>query len=67
MSSNKEIGQLIRDAQGWAGWRVVEVKKGWMLYPPDKNLSGVLVHRTPSDWRAMKNLRSELRRRGAPV
>lgn len=65
--NKREIDQLIRDAQTWQGWRVVEAKKGWMLYPPDKSLSGVMVHRTPSDWRAWKNLRSELRRRGAPI
>lgn len=65
--NSKEIKKLIADARGWAGWRVVEAKAGWMLYPPDKSQSGVAVHKTPSDHRAWKNLRSELRRRGAPV
>lgn len=63
----KEIERLIRDARKWQGWRVVDTKKGWMLYPPDKNWSGVPVHKTPSDWRSWKNLMSELRKRGAPV
>lgn len=63
----KEIEQLIRGAQKWQGWRVVETKKGWMLYPPDKSQSGVPVHKTPSDWRAWQNLKSQLRRRGAPI
>lgn len=67
LMNSKEVKSLIQQAQGWAGWRVVEIKKGWMIYPPDKALSGVVVHKTPSDWRAWKNTMSELRRRGAPV
>ncbi|HQZ81360.1 MAG TPA: hypothetical protein PK681_12155, partial [Steroidobacteraceae bacterium] len=47
--------------------RIVEAKKGWILYPPDKNLPGVTIHKTPSDWRAWKNMMSLLRRAGAPV
>jgi len=67
MPGEKDIRKLIRDAEGWAGWRVVEVKKGWILYPPDKSLPGVTIHKTPSDWRAWKNMMSLLRRAGAPV
>ncbi len=65
--SNKEIKNLIAQAQEWTGWRVAETKKGWMIFPPDKSLSGVAVHKTPSDWRASKNVMSELRKRGVPV
>ena len=52
MPDEKDIRKLIKDAEGWAGWRVVEIKKGWILYPPNKDLPGVTIHKTPSDWRA---------------
>jgi len=67
MAGKKDVARLVREARSWAGWRVEETKKGWMLYPPDKALSGVLIHRTPSDWRWWRNTLGELRRRGAPV
>lgn len=67
MMSSKDVKQLIAQVQSWNGWRVEEKAKGWMIYPPDKNLSGVMVHRTPSDHRWLKNVTSELRKRGAPV
>ena len=67
MPDSKQIRKLIKDAEKWSGWRVEAVKKGWMLYPPDKSQSGVLIHKTPSDHRAWKNMMSELRKRGAPV
>jgi hypothetical protein len=38
-----------------------------MVYPPDKTKSGVMIHKTPSDHRWLKNAKSELRKRGAPV
>lgn len=67
MMSSKDVKQLIAQVQSWNGWRVEEKAKGWMIYPPDKNQSGVMVHRTPSDHRWLKNVTSELRKRGAPV
>lgn len=67
MSKGKEVKELIAQVQSWQGWRVEEKAKGWMIYPPDKTLSPVMVHRTPSDHRWLKNTMSELRKRGAPV
>lgn len=67
MSDKKEILELIGKARTWGGWRVEVKDKGWMVYPPDKTKSGVMIHKTPSDWRAWKNVLSELRKRGAPV
>jgi hypothetical protein len=67
MANNKDITKLIAAAQKWPGWRVEEKKMGWMLYPPDKNLPGIVIHKTPSDWRAWQNTLSRLRRSGAPV
>lgn len=66
MPDNKDIKRLIAEARTWAGWRVVEVKKGWMIYPPDKALSPIAVHKTPSDHRAWQNILGRLRRAGAP-
>lgn len=67
MSSKKEVKELIKAAEKWPGWRVEPVKSGWMLYPPDKSQSGVLIHKTPSDNRAWRNDLARLRRRGAPI
>lgn len=67
MADKKEIKRLIEAASHWPGWRVEATKSGWMLYPPDKSQSGVLIHGTESDKRAMANTISRLRQRGAPV
>ncbi len=65
--ASKEVRSLIKAAEGWPGWRVEQTKKGWMLYPPDKALSPVLIHGTESDHRALQNTRARLRKAGAPV
>jgi hypothetical protein len=67
MSKNKEVKQLIEKVLTWQGWRVEVKASGWMIYGPDKSQSGVMVHRSPSDHRWLKNVTSELRKRGAPV
>ncbi len=46
-----------------AGWRAVPTRKGFMLRSPDRQTQ-VLVHHSPSDWRAARNLRAQLRRAG---
>jgi len=46
-----------------AGWRTVPTRKGFMLRSPD-GTTQVLLHQSPSDWRAMKNARAQLRRAG---
>lgn len=40
---------------------MVEVTNGWMLYPPDQQQSPVLVHKTESDHRAIRNTISRMR------
>lgn len=67
MSKNKEVKQLMAQVMTWQGWRVEVKANGWMIYPPNKSLSGVMVHSSPSDHRWLKNVKSELRKRGAPV
>jgi hypothetical protein len=58
-----ELQRVRTEAQA-QGWRVVEVTKGWMLYPSDPALSPVLVHKTESDHRAVRNTISRMRQRG---
>jgi len=65
--ADKKITRLIAEARKWPGWRVEDTRKGWMLYPPDKTQSGVLIHGTPGDRRAWANTVSLLCKRGAPV
>lgn len=67
MADKKALKRLIDAATHWPGWRIEETKSGWMLYPPDKSQSGVLIHKTPSDRRAWANMIALLRKRGAPV
>ncbi|SMY01285.1 hypothetical protein [Brevibacterium aurantiacum] len=47
--------------------RIIEKKSGWMVYPPDRNGTPVMIHLTTSDHRAMKNARSLLRKAGFDV
>jgi len=56
------LRRLIAAATG-AGWRAVPTRKGIMLRSPDRTTQ-VLVHHSPSDRRAMKNARAQLRRAG---
>lgn len=67
MVANKEVTKLIRQIEQWPGWRVEQVKAGWMAYPPDRNKPGVLIHGTPSDHRAWRNTIARLRRSGGPI
>lgn len=45
------------------GWRVSPTTDGVMFYPPDRTLSGVLVHRKPTE-QGLKKTLSQLRQRG---
>ncbi|OJX72849.1 hypothetical protein [Leifsonia sp. 71-9] len=60
---DKRIKPLL-DKLADQGWRIATVKKGWMCYPPDESLSGVLIHKTSSDHRWYANTLSLLRQRG---
>lgn len=46
------------------GWVEQEVKKGARLVPPDPNKDMVVIHKTPSDVRAIRNTIAEMRRQG---
>lgn len=63
----KEAKKLVKAAKKWEGWRVEEKKNGWMLYPPNKEYPGVMIHKTMSEQRGWQNKLSELRRYGAPI
>jgi hypothetical protein len=62
MSQKKETANLIRKLRE-QGWRVEETRHGYMAYSPDR-VTKVLLHKTPSDHRALKNALSELKRGG---
>lgn len=57
------LGKIIKAAER-QGWRVERTKAGYLLYPPDRRLGPVAVHRTPSDRRAVRNFRAEMVKRG---
>jgi hypothetical protein len=58
----KEVQKVVRAAEK-QGWRVRETKKGWMLYAPDGQHMETL-HKTPSDWRSIRNTVARMRRHG---
>lgn len=60
----REVDELAALAKE-QGWRVEPCNNGHMaFYPPDKTHSPIYTGRTPSDWRANRNLRAQLRRAG---
>lgn len=58
----REVRELVAAAKRH-GWRVVEGKH-IKLYPPDQSKPPVVLPKTPSDWRALRNAIAELRRCG---
>lgn len=47
------------------GWRVERTRSGhWRFLPPNPSLPAVVASGTPSDWRALRNFRAQLRRSG---
>lgn len=65
-SLSRQIRQMVEAAEQ-QGFRVKETRKGWLVYPADTGVSGVLMHKTPSDPRGVKNARAMLRRIGVDV
>lgn len=63
MAESKEMKALIKKVQA-QGFRVKELKSGWIIFPRDKSLPGITAHKTPSDHRAMLNLLAHLKRAG---
>lgn len=63
-SDEQELRRLIGLAEE-QGWRVEKTQAGhWAFYPKDKRRKPVHTGSSPSDYRAFKNLRAELRRSG---
>jgi hypothetical protein len=58
----KEVWELIAAAKK-QGWRVKETKKGYFLFDPSGRHKE-LLHKTPSDWRALRHSLSRMRRYG---
>lgn len=60
----KEIKKILRQLDQ-QGWRIKDTGKHIKAYPPDRSKRMVVLPRTPSDHRALKNAISQLRRSGA--
>lgn len=66
-SSNPEIHPLI-DAAREQEWRVDLTDGGHVRFLScNRNVRPIYTSQTPSDWRAMRNLKSKLRRSGLRV
>lgn len=62
---DKTLRQLIRDAER-AGWSIVDRGESVLFYSPDGETI-VTVHKSESDYRALKNTVARLRRAGLKV
>jgi hypothetical protein len=64
--TRRDLHQFLDRLKQVPGWSVVHTRSGHLQI---RGPGGALVHTgsTPSDRRALRNLRSDLRRRGAPV
>ena len=62
MSLRKDLKEILREAEG-QGWRVEEGSKNHKLYSPDGE-GLVIVAKTPSDPRGLKNAVARMRRYG---
>lgn len=58
-----DLSKIIKAALS-QGWRVEQTKSGYMFFPPNRSLSPVTVHLTPSDHRAVRNFKAEMVKRG---
>jgi hypothetical protein len=58
----REARALVQEAEA-QGFTVKEKKNGWMLLTPNGQ-GAVMIHKTPSDHRALKNELARLRRYG---
>jgi len=64
---NKEIKQLMMQAIK-QGWNVKVRNSGHMVWTsPNPKVGPIFSSQTPSDWRAIKKIKSQLRRAGASV
>jgi hypothetical protein len=63
--ANKEVQDLIRKLQE-QGWRIEEGKH-YKAFPPDTTKPMVVIPKTPSDHRSLKNTIAQLRRSGAII
>jgi hypothetical protein len=58
----REARALVQEAEA-QGFTVKEKKNGWMLLTPNGQ-GAVMIHKTPSDHRALRNELARLRRYG---
>lgn len=63
MANDKRLKSLFRELES-QGFRIRELKSGWMAVPPDKELPGVTIHKTLSDTRGWNNMLARLQRSG---
>jgi hypothetical protein len=63
MGLEKEVRKIVREAER-QGFRVRPTKKGWIIYGRHEGQGCVVLHRTPSDQRGLKNSIADLRRLG---
>lgn len=57
------IAEMISNVRKLHGWRVEDSGKAWKVYPPQGRV--IFASKAPSDTRAVRNIRAELRRAGA--
>jgi hypothetical protein len=64
--ANREVIELVRELEA-KGWRVTRGSHAYVAKSPNRKIPPISIPGTPSDWRALKNKRAELRRYGVKL
>lgn len=63
----REIVRQLEDQKLNPGWRVEDSGKHMKAYPPDKRHSVQVMATTTKNWRSLRNMKAELRAKGATL
>jgi len=65
-AAQRAIADMIKEVRKLKGWRVEEGgRMQWKVFPPSG--APIFASKTPTDTRAVKNIRAQLRRAGAEI
>lgn len=64
--AHKDLRKLVREMEK-QGWTVEHMNSDHLRWYPPDGRDPVFSGSTPSDWRALRNIKAKLRRRGADI
>lgn len=65
--NSKKVKELVDKIATWPGWRVEDGTNAFRVFPPNKAIPPIMIHRTPSGSRYIANKTAALKRAGAPL